>query len=273
MEIRTILVNLDVDLFSPPLVKYAADLAQRFNADLIGLAAAQPSSTLIGVEGGGAMATLYAEERKAIETRLRTLEDQFRALLPTGIKAEWRSFPDAPNRILNASARCADLILTGSRLATDHNYLRSVDVGELVLTAGRPVLVAGAGIAESKAEKIAVGWKDTREARRAVSDALPFLKAARDVVVVTISEGDPSAEEANLNDVVAWMKRHDVAARGDVYSAEGGLAVSLEEISKKLGTDLIVTGGYGHSRLREWLFGGMTRDLLAAPTMSRFMSN
>lgn len=274
MEIRTILVNLDVDSFSPSLVKCAGNLAKRFNALLIGLSAAEPSPALVGVEGAVATVEFYEQEREEIEARLRSLESEFRSLVPAGVETTWRSYVEAPNRSVAATARSADLIVTGSHLGSiNQNYLRSLDVGELVLTAGRPILVVGSGVAEIKADKIVVGWKDAKEARRAVRDALPFLKAASDVVVVTIDEGDLGAERANLDELLTWLRRHDVKARGDVYPAKGGQAGSLEATAKLLEADLVVTGGYGHSRLREWLFGGMTRDLLATQTINRFMSN
>ncbi len=272
MEIRTILVNVDMDAFSPSLIKCAGGLAKRFGAHLIGLSAGEPSPTLVGVEGAVATAEFYAQERADIEARLNTVEGQFRKAVPAGIEASWRSYVEAPNRSLVSAARCADLIMTGSR-SDKGSYLRSVDIGELMLGAGRPVLVVGADVTAIKAETIVVGWKDTKEARRAVSDALPFLKAASDVVAVTINEGDLGAEKASLEDLLAWLRRHEVKARGDVYPAREGPADSLESLSKQLKADLIVTGGYGHSRLREWLFGGMTRDLLATRAANRFLSN
>ncbi|MHB1102868.1 MAG: universal stress protein [Devosia sp.] len=274
MEIRSILVNLDIDSFSPSLVQCAGNLAKRFNAHLIGLSAAEPSPTLVGVEGAVATADFYAQERADIEARLHGVEKEFRSFAPAGVEVSWRSYVEVPNRSLAATARCADLIVIGSHLGkADWGYLRTIDVGELVLTAGRPILVVGAGITEIKADKIVVGWKDTKEARRAVSDALPFLKTAKDVVVVTINEGDLGAEKASIEDLLAWLRRHDVKARGDVYPDKDGPVDSLEATAKLIEADLIVTGGYGHSRLREWLFGGMTRDLLAAQTINRFMSN
>jgi len=274
MEIRTILVNVDLDAVSPALVKCAAALAGRFGASLIGLAAAEPSPALIGVDGAVAAAEFYAQERADIEAQLQLAEAQFRAAVPAGIEVSWRGSIEAPNRSLAATARRADLIVTGSNLDNaGAGYLRRVDVGELVLGAGRPVLVASADAAEIKAETVVIGWKDTREARRAVADALPLLKAAATVVAVSISEGDLGAEQASLEDLLAWLRRHDIVAKGDVHAAEQSQAETLAAIAGRLGSDLIVTGGYGHSRLREWLFGGVTRDLLAAPTMNRFMSN
>ena len=274
MEIRTILVNIDLDAFSPSLVKCAAGLARRFDASLIGLSAAEPSPTLVGVEGAMATADFYAEERADIEARLHVVEKDFRAAVPAGIEVSWRSYIQAPNASILSAARCADLILVGSRLqGGDRGYLRTVDVGELVLSAGRPVLVAAANTASIKADNIVVGWKDTKEARRAVADALPLLKVAKDVTAVTISEGDLGAEKAGIEDLLAWLRRHGIKAQGDVHAGREGAAETLESVAKELEADLIVTGGYGHSRLREWLFGGMTRDLLAAQTTNRFMSN
>lgn len=274
MEIRTILVNIDVDAFSPALVKCAADLARRFDANLIGLSAAEPSPALVGVEGAVASADLYAQERSDIEMQLRAVEKEFRAAVPGGVEVLWRSYIEAPNRSLVSAARCADLIVTGSRPGrSEQGYSRTADVGELVLGAGRPVLVTGADVASITAETIVVGWKDTREARRAVADALPLLKAAKEVDVVTINEGDLGAEKASLEDLLAWLRRHGVKARGDVHAVKEGPAETLESLLKQFKADLVVTGGYGHSRLREWLFGGMTRDLLAAQTINRFMSN
>src|SRR5690606_13196681 len=215
MDIRTILVNLDIDNFSASLVRCAGNLATRFGADLIGVSAAQPSPALIGVEGTGAVVGWYEQEREDIERLLRSNEEQFRALAPAGSAVEWRAFLDTPARSIASTARCADLILAGPHPGSSgRNHQRDLDIGELILTAGRPVLAVGTGVEEIKAVKIVVGWKDTKEARRAVLDALPFLRAASDVVVVTISEGDLSAEKSSLDDVLAWLHRHEVKARG-----------------------------------------------------------
>jgi nucleotide-binding universal stress UspA family protein len=274
MEIRSILLNLDVFSYSPTVVKCAANLAQRFDADLIGVAAAEPFPPLMGTDGYGTPVRFYIEQREELEKRLHTMEAECRALVPAGVKLDWRTSVEPPNCLLASAACRADLIVTGSLLeGSGGSYYDHVNLGELVLTAGRPILVVGAGTAEIKAETIVIGWKNTREARRAVSDALPFLKSASDVIVATFEEGGREADRSSLRDVLDFLRRHDVKARGDVYPAVGGISAALEEISRMFGADLVVTGGYGHSRLREWLFGGMTKDLLAAPTLNRFMSN
>jgi len=272
MEIRSILVNLDVDLFSPPIVHCARDLATRFSADLIAVAAVPLSQSFIGIDNGAAYAAYYQQEREQIETRLHALEGEFRSLVGTSVKVEWHPFIEVPNQSMVALAHRADLIIAGSHIG-ESNYPRSLNVGELVLTTGRPVLVVGSGVAKINADKILIGWKDVREARRAVVDALPFLSTASEVVVATMSEGNLLGEKASLEGVLSWLRRHDVKAHGNVYPRKGTAGETLAAIAKEAGADLIVTGGYGHSRVREWFLGGMTSDLLATPMINRFMSN
>ncbi|MCS6757736.1 MAG: universal stress protein [Candidatus Devosia euplotis] len=135
------------------------------------------------------------------------------------------------------------------------------------------MLIAVSGSKKLKADKVIVAWKDTKEARRAIVDALPLLKAANDVHVVVIYEGNLAAERASMQHAVAWPESHEIKVRCEVFPNEGGAAQSTINAAKAADADLIVSGTYGHSRLREWLVGGVTRDLLAAPSIHRFLSN
>ena len=272
MEIRTILLNLDVDFPTPGLLSSAIPLARRFDAKLMGFAAAQPASALMPLGAAAVTSGYYEASREEVENRLRAIESEFETTVPAHLRGKFVSYIDPPTEGLISLASGADLVLVGSHEGGLPSYSRSVDVGELVLGAGRPVLLAGAGAGEIKLGKILVGWKETREARRAVVDALPFFKLATEVVIATISEGDRSVERARINDVIGWLATHGVKATGDVYPV-GEPAANLAELGSKLKADLIVTGGYGHSRVREWFFGGVTQDLLAAPGMNRLMSN
>ena len=119
-----------------------------------------------------------------------------------------------------------------------------------------------------------VCWKDTREARRAVSDALPLLRAAQRVTVVEIAAPEESARTlSRLDDVLAWLERHGVRASAlmpaAAHNGKGVLAAILETQD----SDLIVAGAYGHSRVREWAFGGVTRDLLMQPKRCTLVSH
>ena len=172
-----------------------------------------------------------------------------------------------------ATARIADLIVTGATTSPTLRQRRVANLGELVLGAGRPIIAVGETVTEFADRKIVVAWKDTREARRAVADALPFLQRAQDVIAITVSEGDRSAEKGSLDDLLAWLDRHDVKARAELLENQEGFVDVLESTARAYQADLVVSGGYGHSRMREWLFGGITRNLLEANTLNRLFSN
>ncbi|HTJ59021.1 MAG TPA: universal stress protein [Devosiaceae bacterium] len=274
MEIRTILVNLDLDFYSPTLLKAAVELADRFDAQLIGVAAAAVPVELFAVDGTAVVADLYDSERAAIEEQLRGMEMKFRDEVPRPRRGTFATVLDEPNRVLTAAARQADLVIVGARLGEQEwSRSRNVDIGALLLASGRPVLLPAADTASIGTGTAVVGWKDTRETRRAVADALPLLKLSSDVVVAAVHEADWRTEKAMVDEVVGWLRRHDVKARGDIYPSAGGASSSLEQLAIDLEADLLVAGAYGHGRMREWFFGGVTRDLLQAATINRLMSN
>lgn len=271
MEIRNIVVGLSIDAVDPNLVGFAVDLAQRHTARLTGFVAAEPP-VVASMGAGDVAAALYAEQLSEIEGAIGTARSAFDGLVPADVAHSWRGHVQQPALGLIEAARTADLIVVGSPGETKDGY-RSIDMGTLLLSAGRPVLVAAQGAARLKGKAIVVAWKDTKEARRAIVDALPLLQAADDVQVVVISEGNLAAERDSMLDTVAWLASHGVTARGDVLPNKGGAAQSILDAAHTAGADLIVSGAYGHSRLRQWLVGGMTRDLLAVPAIHRFLSN
>jgi nucleotide-binding universal stress UspA family protein len=176
---------------------------------------------------------------------------------------------------LVCEARCADLFITG----VDHNaslfdMTRHVDIGDLVLQAGRPVLAVPARANTLNPERIVVGWKETREARRAILDALPLLKKAVHVTVVEIAaKEDLDGARARLEDVIGWLKRHGVVAEPSTWWSSGDDATQLNAIAEQRSADVIVAGPYGHSRLREWALGGVTRELLLRAERCMFVSH
>jgi nucleotide-binding universal stress UspA family protein len=139
-------------------------------------------------------------------------------------------------------------------------------MGALVQQAGRPVLIVPGTIDKLVLGHVIVAWKDTRETRRAALDALPLLKmAARVTVVEVAAEGDLESARLHLEDVVVWLKRHDIAAALLVSASNGDDTGRLNAIAQEQNVDLIVAGAYGHSRLRELVLGGVTHDLLLCP--------
>ena len=151
---------------------------------------------------------------------------------------------------------------------------RQMDLADLVLRAGRPVLVVGAAVDKLDLRSVVVGWKDTREARRALEDALPLLKLADRVTVVEITSGeDVPKARPRIEDVAVWLAKHGVAASARVVASLGDDTAQLSSIAAELDAGLVVGGAYGHTRLREWVLGGVTRNLLLRPARTSFLSH
>lgn len=131
---------------------------------------------------------------------------------------------------------------------------------------GRPVLVTPpTRVRNPVGEHVVVAWKDCREARLALAGALPLLRRASGVTLYRVGAGDDEpAAAGELADVVAFLARHEVAAE-PVAARKGDTPVSRQILDEALARNagLIVAGGYGHARLREWALGGVTRGLLA----------
>lgn len=274
MIFNTIMVQLDVDFPASPRLKFALDLASRFEADLIAFAAAEAHVFVPSDEGGVVATEIMQQRAEEIEDRLKALKEEFLSIAGDSEKVSWRGDVGNPTQLLATHARAADLIVSGSPApGVGRNHHRTIDAGTLVLSAGRPVLFAADSLALD-AKSALVAWKDTREARRATVDAMPFLTNAREVVVVTIAEGDLKFAQRSAADVVRFLMKHGVKARAEVLEAgHANPAEALEEIAREVGADLIVAGAYGHSRLREWAFGGVTRSLLGRGTLNRLLSN
>ena len=142
------------------------------------------------------------------------------------------------------------------------------------MQAGRPVLLVPTSAITLKLDRVLIGWKDRPETRRAVSDALPLLKHAKSVTVVEITaEDDLAAARARVGDVAVWLARHGIKAEGVTRLSNGNDAVALYELGQDSGADVIVAGAYGHNRFREWVMGGVTRDLLLSADRCALVSH
>ena len=263
MSYANLMVNLELGRSNSELLHVAVDLADRFQARVIGIATCQPMQVDFGdsyVSGD-----LFEADRDEIRRDIDAAEAQFRsAFAARPAIIEWRSATtfEALSDYLARAARSADLIITG--LATSESAAtRRVDIGDLVLQAGRPLLIVPSAATPPKLQRVLVAWKDTRETRRSVFDALPLLKLADQVMVVEIATDDDLAEaRARLDEVVGWLKQHGVVAQSQACLASGDDTSRLKQIADDQGADVLVAGAYGHSRVREWIFGGVTHDLL-----------
>ncbi|MDP4003346.1 universal stress protein [Methylobacterium sp. NEAU K] len=270
MTYASIMVAVDQNPHARDRVRLAAHLADDFHAGLIGVCAEQPAFAVPPV--GPTPASAYALEASSeiILDDLKRAHAVFAEAVGTRSRIEWRSNLDLPLPFLVAQAAAADLVVVGRR--TDPGSgLFSVDAGEALMHLGRPVLVVPPDVDHLDAKRVAVGWKNTREARRAVRDALPFLKRASQAVVVAIDDGSGAAD---TRDILRFLEAHDVFATSVRPGALGAsTSETLVDAAAEHGADLIVTGAYGHGRLREWAFGGVTRNLLAGSPVCCLMSH
>jgi nucleotide-binding universal stress UspA family protein len=274
MSYATLMVHVDVDGRLGGRVGVAASLADRFHAHLIGIAGWAPMSVFLADEAltNPAPADIHLQDMKSL---LDLKGKEFRAAVGTnGRSVEWRSILDFPTEAVAREARAADLVIIGNE-RENRDPFRALDPGSLLLKAGRPVLVVPRSVTSFSPKRIAIAWKDVREARRAVQDALPFLRQAESVMIVEVSEGqDGNRALRNARDVAHYLSRHQVEIVTErVRPTDVTAANSLLRLIEDENINLIVAGAYGHSRLGEWAFGGVTRDLMTECRICCLFSN
>jgi nucleotide-binding universal stress UspA family protein len=261
MSFTTLLAYVDATEAADEHVRVAVGLADRFNAMLVGLSTLAVTPPLFVAEG---IAIDLETESKQCRATLDSKGKWFRSAAGVAHrKVEWRSMLDIPNDALAREARCADLVVIRQHRSSANAY-SALDPGRAILSVGRPTLVVPQGVNTLRAEHVLIGWKDRREARRAVQDALPFLHEASRVTIAEICDaGEEETARKHVDDVTQYLARHRITAAPRVLAHRGGSgAKALIETAQQEGADLLVTGAYGHTRLGEWIFGGVTHDLL-----------
>ena len=214
MTYKTVMVALALGQSNEARLEVAAQLAERFGARVIGVAAAEFSPPLYFTEGEPAQ-RLIDQGWAAVKNRLKELESAFRAAMQNrALEVEWRCAEDFPTRYIAQQARACDIIVVGEAARGAGRSLcagqpeRSRDAG------GTPLLVVPETCNWLDLRSVLVAWKDTAEARRAVSDALPLLGKSTEVTIVEIveDEADRAAALSRVEDVAAWLSRHGVRA-------------------------------------------------------------
>lgn len=267
---RSLLVHVDSDYGTTSRIRLAANLAGSYDASLIGAAACEEIYRSDG-EVWLPMKSddpTYGEETR-IETQLSEAEALFRKHAGNR-RIQWRGgYGDKTTHLLEHSA-AADLIVVGRHETSDALEDGSIlSVADLVLKAGRPVLVVPPDVEELLPFQVLIGWTDTREARRAVLDSLPFLRKAQ-VLIVNFQTDDESCDFTGITD---FMQAHDVSWSTIQHDRNDDPALALMQIAREGDFGLLVAGAYGHGPLRENLFGGMTRSLIESTPVPCLLSN
>lgn len=269
--VEDLLVLADGSAAAANALAYAEALAPEGNvtALMFGLMPAYPVSEF----GGEAWLIARRDaEREAIEAEAAFREK----LVRQGSRAEVRRadvVPGDEGRVIAGHARYVDAAIFGWAAKDSARPVREFEA--VLFNAGRPCLLVPEACALRGAPRnVVVAWSPTREASRAIHDALPFLAAAENVSVVVVAEEWTSAEQNPGDDMARHLARHDIKVEVKHVPAVGKLVseVLLEE-ARFQGADLIVMGGYSHSRTGEWLFGGVTRDMLGGLTVPVIMSH
>lgn len=267
MDYKTLVVQVEADDGEGSRVGLALALAVRFDATLVGVAARDliPLMMMPGTSPG--IGTLLAAEEREIREGLDVAERQFRALAAaTKARIAWRSMVADPAEMLAREARTADLIVVGRRPErVGASSSRHADPGDVLMQAGRPILIVPPGVSSLQTDHIVIAWKDSLEARRAVTDAMPFLTRAVSVLVVEVCDDESEQDRAAavVRDVAAYLVGHGIKATGEArLLREATVSAELLLAAEQLRAELVVAGGYAHSRLQEWVFGGLTRTLL-----------
>ena len=278
MTFASFIVHVDRDAELDGRIHVGYSLAARFDARLIGLAAAMIDLPVIDPMGYAPIdAETIASEREILETDLKVAAEKFQLCAnEKKVKTEWRSNLELPADMVCRHARAGDLLIIGrGEVEKSTGPQRVIDPGDVLMQAGRPVLIVPPGVADLALDHVVIAWKDARESRRAVADALPFLKAAGAVSILELCAEEEVEDSRNaVEDVAAYLSRHAVAAKSQVRALnQTDPATEIIAFAKEQGADLIVAGAYGHARLREWVFGGVTYELIKRSPVCCFLSH
>jgi len=278
MPYKTILVHLNDTRRAEAVLEPAVRLASRHNAHLIGLhvQAAVPAPPIPMPYGAEVLRSVAAAQQKETDELGATF-----ARLTAGqpFVAEWRVEKGQrvdPVDVVMDHSRAAGLIVAG-QTDPEWNATPLQDVAERVaIGSGRPVLVIPyVGRYPEVGRNVVIAWKASREAARAVFDALPILELAEQVQILQIAEGGARGSGlAADTTIAATLARHGIKPTVRT-SVPGGIGIGDEILSRiaDLGADLLVMGAYGHSRMRELVFGGVTRHIARHMTVPTLFSH
>jgi nucleotide-binding universal stress UspA family protein len=252
MSYKSLLVHVQPTDAGRERLRAAIAFAKMFDARLIGLGARafDPMPDPVGISA--------VMVKQQIDEELAAADQLFKGeVVSLAGRHVWRREVDFPTRALLRHAREADIIVAERNV---EGSVREIQAGtaDLIMGSGLPVLAipAGAGL---DFKRIVIGWKDTRETRRAILDALPLLKRAETVRVLQFAP-KPARD---ISDVVERLRQHEIHVDAEIrHIHERSAAEAIVDVAEAIGAGLIVAGAYGHSRMHEWALGGVTQELL-----------
>lgn len=280
MTYKTILVHCNDARLVRSLLAPAVTLAEKFQAHLIGLSVAPPISVM--TPGAFAAPPMIDDSRRQLyHLQNPALRSAFEDTTRGGtFTAEWRDADAGPFGVADVvleHGRAADLIVA-SRTDPDWPAREWLDVSDrLAIDSGRPILIVpNAETRERVGTRVLVAWNGGREAARAVFDALPVLRDSEATKVIWVKQQSENgfAQSPPSNDICVPLARHGVKCdRTEQVLLQSGVGETLMACAKDFGADLVVMGCYGHSRFREFVFGGASRHFLTKSSLPMLMSH
>ncbi len=281
MGYKTLLVHLDGSKHCAERVAVAAKLAQEHDAHLVGLAPTGEAA-LPYWDGSSQATAIIIEVLDALQNNARTAMAAFdRQVAQAGLGRPHEARLDRNDAgiAMIRHARYSDLVIVGQPDPVEVENVAPPQLPvEVLLNAGKPVLmIPKHGHFETVGRRVLVAWDGSREAARAITDAMPFLKRADRVVVLVINpeygeDGSKHGQEPGA-DIALFLARHGTKPEVLVKTTHIGITPSILTVASELAADLIVMGGYGHTRLREFVAGGTTRSMLNAMAVPVLMSH
>ncbi|MGD9537478.1 MAG: universal stress protein [Alphaproteobacteria bacterium] len=278
MSFGTILLHLNGGERDAANLQYAVALAEEHKAHLVALRTITPFYPTIGAFGDAAVGVIAelqeryrASERAAAETFRAEAE---KAASNAGVPLEWREEEDFADDILPVHARYADVTVLGQPERGEIEPTHSAELpANVVMGSGRPAIaVPYAGSFAKPPRHALIAWNGTREATRAVHDALPILKRANKVSILSVNPKD--GKHLAGADIAAHLARHGCKAEASrTVATDISVADAILSDASDIGADFLVMGAYGHSRLREWALGGATKDVLNTMTVPVLFSH
>ncbi len=281
MTYRSLLVLLDQDKLCAARTQVAIGLARQHDCHLVGVAPTGLIDLPMSAEVVAAQAEFSALAWDALRDQAERATDLFRDACHAGGVKSFEAVIDEAEKApsLVRHAHCSDLTILSQ--ADPENPGRRLEQGlveQVVLHSARPTLIIPyAGRFDAVGRSALVAWDDSREAARALADALPLLRTAGAVQVICWNEFDSGIDDKSLRSRLAavgqWLLWQGVSAEVRVETTEAGVADAMLSRASDLGADLIVMGAYGHSRWTERVLGGATRGLLQSMTVPVLMSH
>jgi nucleotide-binding universal stress UspA family protein len=269
--IKDIVANLAIGSSCDVAADFAVSVASTFNAHLTGIAFVAPVADGFPAE---VMQAQRLENEKAAKTAVSHFEEQVRR---AAIAAESRTLEVPVARVANVFADIArrfDLAVMGQ--PEPHKpLLERLIVEAALFGSGRPVLIVPyiqrTGL---KLDRVMVGWDGSRSAARAVADATPLLVRAKATEVVIVASEPAKSDEIPGAEIAHHLARHGAkVAVKSIVTSETDVANTILSHAADSSADFLVMGGYGHSRLREFILGGVTREILSSMTVPTLMSH